>query len=85
MSSFITSSARFSKFDARNVILFQFKVFVRNINPFTPTRYPTWNKKIQLAFCNPHGGVKTISKEFRGTMVSFWAEKVVFSLSLQIF
>ena len=33
------------------------------VNPFTPTRYPTWLKKIQLAFCNPYGGVKTISKE----------------------
>ena len=33
------------------------------IDPFTPTRHPTWLKKIQLAFCNPYGGVKTISKE----------------------
>ena len=32
-------------------------------NPFTPTRYPTWLKKIQLAFCNPYGSVKTILKE----------------------
>ena len=31
MSSFTTSSARFSKFDAGNVILFQIKVFARNI------------------------------------------------------
>ena len=33
------------------------------INPFTSTRYPARLKKIQLAFCNPYGGVKTISKE----------------------
>ena len=33
------------------------------INPFTRSRYPTWLKKIQLAFCNPYGGAKTISKE----------------------
>ena len=32
-------------------------------NPFTPTRYPTWLKKIQLAFCNPYGSGKTILKE----------------------
>ena len=25
--------------------------------------YPTWLKKIQLAFCNPYGGAKTLSKE----------------------
>ena len=29
---------------------------------FTPGRCPTWLKKIQLEFCNPYGGVKTISK-----------------------
>ena len=29
------------------------------VNSFTPTRYPTWLKKIQLAFY----GVKTVSKE----------------------
>ena len=36
---------------------------VRTVNPFTPTRYPIWLKKIQLSFCNPYGDVKTISKE----------------------
>ena len=30
---------------------------------FTPTRYPTWLEKIQLAFCNG-GGVKTTSKDY---------------------
>ena len=39
------------------------EVHGRIINPFTPTRYPTWLKTIQLVFCNPYGGVKTISKE----------------------
>ena len=34
-SSFITSSEKFSKFDAGNVILFQFKVFGRNIKSET--------------------------------------------------
>ena len=34
-----------------------------NFNPFTATRYPTWLKNIQLAFCKPYGGVKTILKE----------------------
>ena len=33
-------------------------------NPFTPTRYPTWLKKIQLAFCNPYDVVITILKEY---------------------
>ena len=37
--------------------------FIFDVNTFTPTRYPTSLKKIQLAFCNPYGGVKTISKE----------------------
>ena len=32
-------------------------------NLFTLTRYSNWLKKIQLAFCNPYGGVKTTSKE----------------------
>ena len=32
------------------------------LNPFTTTRYTAWLKKIQLAFSNPYGGVKTISK-----------------------
>ena len=35
----------------------------KTFNPLTPTRYLTWLKKIQLAFCNPYDGVKTISKE----------------------
>ena len=38
ISSFNTISARFSKFDARNVILFQFKVFGRNIKETTAAR-----------------------------------------------
>ena len=25
--------------------------YVKYFNPFTPTRYPTWLKKIQLGFC----------------------------------
>ena len=33
------------------------------LNPFTPTRYSIGLKMIQLAFCKPSGGVKTISKE----------------------
>ena len=32
------------------------------LNPFTSTRYPNRVKKIQLAFCNPYGGVKTSPK-----------------------
>ena len=39
MSSFTTSSARFSKFDAGNVILFQIKVFARNIRETTLATY----------------------------------------------
>ena len=39
MSSFTTSSARFSKFDAGNVILFQIKVFSRNIRETTLATY----------------------------------------------
>ena len=35
MSSFITSSEKFRKFDAGNVILFRFKVFGRNIKSET--------------------------------------------------
>ena len=31
ISSFTTSSARFREFEARNVILFLIKVFIRNI------------------------------------------------------
>ena len=41
ISSFFTSSAKFSKFDAGNVILFQIKVFGRNIKETTPERYLT--------------------------------------------
>ena len=37
--SFSTSSAKFSKFDAANVILFQMKVFGRNIKEITLGRY----------------------------------------------
>ena len=40
-------------------------------NPFTPTRYPTWLKKIQLAFCKPYGGVKTISNESFSYVMQF--------------
>ena len=39
LSSFTTSSARYSEFDARNVILFQFKVFDRNIKETMLARY----------------------------------------------
>ena len=39
MSSFLTSSAKFSKFDAGKVILFQIKVFRRNIKETTLGRY----------------------------------------------
>ena len=39
MSAFSTSSAKFSKFDAGNVILFQIKVFGRNIKETTLARY----------------------------------------------
>ena len=39
VSSFTTSSARFSKFDIRNVILFQIKFFGRNIKETTLARY----------------------------------------------
>ena len=39
VSSFTTSSARFSEFDSGNVILFQDKVFGRNIKDTTPARY----------------------------------------------
>ena len=33
------------------------------LNSFTPTRYPTWSKKIQLAFCNTYGGIKRNSEK----------------------
>ena len=36
---FTTSSARFSEFDSQNVILFQIKVFGRNIKKTTLARY----------------------------------------------
>ena len=39
ISSFFISSANFSKFDAGNVILFQIKVFGRNIKETTLARY----------------------------------------------
>ena len=39
ISGFFTSTARFSKFDAENVILFQIKVFDRNIKETTLERY----------------------------------------------
>ena len=39
VSSFTTSSARFSKFDRRNVMLFQIKAFGRNIKETTSARY----------------------------------------------
>ena len=39
ISSFSTNSARFSEFDAGNVILFQIKVFGRNIKETALTRY----------------------------------------------
>ena len=39
VSSFTTSSARFSEFDSRNVILFQIKVFGRYIKETTLIRY----------------------------------------------
>ena len=38
VSSFTTSSAGFSKFDSQSVILFQIKVFGRNIKETTPVR-----------------------------------------------
>ena len=39
MDSFNTSSSRFSKFDTGNVILFQIKVFARNIKKTVLARY----------------------------------------------
>ena len=39
MSSFSTSSAKFSEFDAWNMILFQIKVFGRNIKMTTLAKY----------------------------------------------
>ena len=39
IGSFTIISARFSKFDAGNVILFQIKVFGRNIKETTLARY----------------------------------------------
>ena len=39
MSSFATSSERFSQFDARKVTLFQFKDFGRNIKETMLARY----------------------------------------------
>ena len=39
MSSFFTSSAKFSEFDAGNVILFQIKVFSRNMKETTLARF----------------------------------------------
>ena len=39
MSSFSTSSAKFSKFDAGKVLLFQIKVFGRNIKETMLARY----------------------------------------------
>ena len=45
------------------VSLFRCTCNNEGFNPFTPTRYPTWLKKIQLAFFKLYGGVKTISKE----------------------
>ena len=39
MNSFSTSSAKFSEFDAGNVILFQIKVFGRNIKETTLAKY----------------------------------------------
>ena len=39
MSSFATSSERFSQFDARNMTLFQFKDFGRNIKETMLARY----------------------------------------------
>ena len=37
--SFSTSSAKFKKFDAENMILFQIKVFARNIKETTLARH----------------------------------------------
>ena len=39
MGSFTTSSGRFSKLDPGNMILFQIKVFVRNIKETTLAKY----------------------------------------------
>ena len=39
MSSFFTNSAKFSKFHAEKVILFQIKVFCKNIKETTLARY----------------------------------------------
>ena len=39
MSSCSTSSAKFSKFDAENIILFQIQVFGTNIKEITLARY----------------------------------------------
>ena len=39
IGSFTASSARFSEFDAGNIILFQIKVFARNIKETTLARY----------------------------------------------
>ena len=39
VSSFTTNSTRFSNFDIRNMILFQMKVFGRNIKETTLSRY----------------------------------------------
>ena len=56
--SFTTSSARFSKFDRQNVILFEIKVFGRNIRDYaseifrksncTPCALESLGKKIEL-------------------------------------
>ena len=67
-----------------------------HFNPFITTRYPTSLKKIQLAFCNPYSGVKTISREsfphmrlFSENFVGHWCpsgwKRLFFSLSLRIF
>ena len=39
MSSFSTSPAGFSKFNSGNVILFQIKVYARNVKEITPPKY----------------------------------------------
>ena len=66
VSSFTTNSTRFSNFDIRNMILFQMKVFGRNIKETTLARYfikvtgrPSFK---QLRVIRQRGRVHLISK-----------------------
>ena len=48
--SFSTGSAKFNKFDARDVILFQTKVFARNIKETTPATISDKNYGKKMLF-----------------------------------